>query len=263
MKNKLWLFGDSFTAGTGLSTSNSEERSKLFYYEDQYTGLDFGTILGERLNIDVVNKGLEGGSNRTIIDSVIDELHRITPEDIVIIGQTEPSREQLICNVKEIPEAYTQYQITPWMIEQLLNSSEESKWLKGITDDTKMKESIIDYYLNVICQQNESRDNYYHKRYVSLVKYFNSVNIRALHWSYKIWDYLENIEVWTDGHPNGKVDDGHWSPNGCAGFAYILEFILTYKPKIEEITIDTLLKEDKLLHRFHKQHTYIPFTPFT
>ena len=58
--SKLWLFGDSFTAGYGATPGSP-------YYRKVGGGKTFSNLLSEEYNLEEVNRGLPGRCNNSII----------------------------------------------------------------------------------------------------------------------------------------------------------------------------------------------------
>ena len=85
--DKLWVFGDSFTAGHGCTPE--WEYYKKFYKEGD--GL-WSQHLANELNLKLVNLGKNGASNDQIIDLIIINYNKISTNDTVIIQKSFPSR---------------------------------------------------------------------------------------------------------------------------------------------------------------------------
>jgi hypothetical protein len=93
MKNKLWIFGDSFstiwTRMGGLGDRYREYKG--------YTPKIFSHYLSTMLDMDVEQRGKGGSDNFTIFDTIIHNLNdnNISTGDIVIIGWSSPTRFRL------------------------------------------------------------------------------------------------------------------------------------------------------------------------
>jgi hypothetical protein len=81
--NKLWAFGDSFTAGHGCTP-------KFEYYKKYYKEGDklWAELLSDEMGLTLTNIGKNGASNDYIIDSIILNWKKIKKDDFVIIGKT-------------------------------------------------------------------------------------------------------------------------------------------------------------------------------
>ena len=85
--NKLWTFGDSFTAGHGCTP-------EWEYYKKYYKEGDklWSQHLANELNLELVNLGKNGASNDQIIDLIIINYDKISINDTIIIQKSFPSR---------------------------------------------------------------------------------------------------------------------------------------------------------------------------
>lgn len=272
-KNKLWLFGCSFTYGSGIRLVGSGNRDYKedksdndFYWGNQYEGLDYGSILGKKLGLEVQNFGIEGASNFDIELQLINNLPNIQPKDVVIIGQTTPIRESIVFNDIGSP-GFKTFNLHPYAVEQLQNptSIEFQSFFNSYSDLEKesMYDSLAYFYLNVITKQEYGRGQYYSNKFKSIAKHLQKLNVETVVWEYSIWDLLENIEIWTEvDNPVLQVRDGHWSPNGHAGLAFCINYLLE-NTKNRYINYQTLIQTERVLFKFLKQHKYIPFEPKT
>jgi len=90
--NKLWCFGDSFTAGdgckifiTGTHPNTIEYRKFLNKKEDEHIKL-FGDIVAEYFNLECINLGQSGAGNEKILDALLSNIDLISKDDYVIFG---------------------------------------------------------------------------------------------------------------------------------------------------------------------------------
>ena len=81
--NKLWTFGDSFTAGFGCTPKF--EYYKKYYKEGDKLWVD---LLADEMGLTLSNIAQHGASNDYIIDSIILNWKKIKQNDFVIIGKT-------------------------------------------------------------------------------------------------------------------------------------------------------------------------------
>jgi hypothetical protein len=91
MKNKLWIFGDSFS-------TQWEHMGALGDRYREYKGYPpkiFSNYLATMLNMDVKGLGIGGADNFTIFDCIINNIDYIATGDIVIIGWSSPTRFRL------------------------------------------------------------------------------------------------------------------------------------------------------------------------
>lgn len=91
--NKLWCFGDSFTAGDGckLWETGAQQPTTLKYRE--YLGKGEGEQIklfvnhvSEHFNLQLINLGESGAGNERILDRLLSNIHLISKDDYVIFG---------------------------------------------------------------------------------------------------------------------------------------------------------------------------------
>lgn len=73
MINKLIAYGDSFVMGGGLRNDN-------IVYENSWPQL-----LGKKLGIDAINRGVGGGSNKLSINNLLEDIESIKCKDVLVI----------------------------------------------------------------------------------------------------------------------------------------------------------------------------------
>ena len=90
--NKLWCFGDSFTAGDGcrrfsigIQPNTIQYRKYLNKREDEEIKL-FSDIVAEHFNLECINLGQSGAGNEKILDALLSNIHLISKDDYVIFG---------------------------------------------------------------------------------------------------------------------------------------------------------------------------------
>lgn len=94
--NKLWIFGDSFSAPTNLNLEDKYSNwLKAEMNIDNSNDYYWGTLLSKELNLELVNKSIPGCSNTHIITEIIMNINNISKDDYVIIGWTLPTRLSL------------------------------------------------------------------------------------------------------------------------------------------------------------------------
>ena len=248
---KLWAFGDSFTFGSGV-VCKDPDHFDIYWYGNTYINHAFHSILGEKYNLQVHNKGTEGDSNAGISETILTNLANIKSGDVVIIGQTAPDRELLIGEYFDgSPWPYTlnhHFCTTP--IEEL------DYYLSD--DMKKIWREASDYWFNVIAEKNHVRDLYYKMILMKWQAYFKSIDVKCVVWSNHLWGVYENLISWTkESEPEYIIDDGHWSPNGHEGITFAIDYILN-NTDIDYINIDVVEQFD-LLNKFKEQHTYINY----
>jgi hypothetical protein len=93
--NKIWCFGDSFTAGHGCVEGYD------YYHKYKKDGdMRWTEHLQNDTEQTVINLGQNGCSNYTIFDTIIDNFQNISKGDYVIIGKTFSGRFEVPYNGK-------------------------------------------------------------------------------------------------------------------------------------------------------------------
>lgn len=187
---KLWTFGDSFTE----SYNPNYDWSKKYIEWKGYKPKVYGEIIAEKLGYKFTNLGLGGSSNQTILETICNNVHKIKPNDLVIIGWSSPIRFRIV----------NEYGFWRHMIPHTLFEFEKIGNVKV--------ESILDIL-----------ENRYHIKYCkeieSWIKLINKslIECDVIHWKY----HIENVDVHmiTDKESifketGGLINDGHYSENG-------------------------------------------------
>jgi hypothetical protein len=197
--NKLFTFGDSFTLN---KTHEEDEYSTLYRQLDDF---HWPEIIASKLNLELVNFGYGSLSNDRIIDSILENHHLITENDVVIIGKTFYHRFDIPNNQNRNLPLYQRFTtVTPSAYDLLIQlgfSKEEA-------------EHII-YFLNLVNDQSfVDRTNF---RYEFIEKFLYSKKIsNCIFWEVTdLWTSFENIKTATDN----KINDNHWSFKGHRDFA--------------------------------------------
>jgi len=195
--DKLWTFGDSFTAGHGCKETDE-------YYIKYYKEGDkiWPEHLADELNLKLMNLGVNGSSNEKIIDSIILNYDKISINDIVIIEKSYPHR-------LDVPNM----------------NIEGNEWV------TISSNYDFDWYLKTLSkEQYETAINFCYY-FTNNLKYkkrqnlrFNFLNKCLIKNGIKVfvWDLLEikNKKLHQvkyesiGGVTNNEISDGHFSFNG-------------------------------------------------
>jgi hypothetical protein len=91
--NKLWCFGDSFTAGDGckLWKTGPQQPNTIKYREflnkkdNEHIKL-FSEMVAEHFGLECINLGQSGAGNERILDALLSYIHLISKNDYVIFG---------------------------------------------------------------------------------------------------------------------------------------------------------------------------------
>jgi hypothetical protein len=189
--NKLWTFGDSFTAGNGCL--NTDPFS--IEYKQNENDLIWTEIVSKSLDYNLVNCGVGLYSNDKIIDSIIENYHFINKNDIVIIGTTFYSRF-------DVPYNNTLITLSPTNLPE---------------NDNKL------LYEMIVIMDNELLK----KRQLNRIIFFKDIlkrkGVKCLLWEVETqWDKYESIKEASFN----KIIDLHWSYKGHALFSnYIINRI--------------------------------------
>jgi len=187
--SRLWVFGDSFTAGNGCLLNEDYTRYKISN-ED----LVWPEIIANALNLELINIGMGAYSNDKIIDSIIENYNLINNDDLVIIGST-------FYNRFDVPNNDSLLTISP---TNLPTNQELLLHFVSIMDSDLLKE------------RHKLRINFLKQQIIEK-------GAKCLVWEVETeWAKYENIKSATDD----EIKDLHWSYRGHKDFAnYILNII--------------------------------------
>jgi hypothetical protein len=215
---RIWVFGDSFSAA---NDRQALERWRVNYIKWKgYPTKVFSDFLSEKLNISSRNMGISGTDNYTIMDTIIDSLDKINPNDIIIIGWTSTIRFR-VCSKNG-----TFLTIRP-------NDLDIKK--STITDTTFLTNMSVDCLNEIVVNRNE--DVYIEEinRYIKLINHIYPKNI-IINWSpfdqgkngMLVTPIKKNIKRITD-ETNGEIVDNHFSEFGHEQISeYFKELIDNY-----------------------------------
>jgi len=204
--NTLWTFGDSMTEP--FQNNNAHWSLEYCNYKG-YCPKVYGEILAEKLNMNLVNRGLGGIDNYTILEKICEVADKIKEDDIVIVGWTSPIRFRII-NDHNV-----------WM--SILPNYKKNQYTQLISQSTT-DEIIV------------NRDNsLYIKEINNWIKLINKSFTNTIHWSYAFNSidgvYLPSFNrIITE--TNGKCNDTHYSETGHIELSNVLyELIVSKKNK--------------------------------
>ena len=155
--DKLWTFGDSFTAGHGCK---SVFENTPYYYAKFKDYVDINKkiwpeLLSDSLKLELVNLGKNGQSNEWIADTIIANIKNISTNDVVILQTSTSGRydfpfkkEKTIFGSPKDGQNEKDYIIntnnSPYFFKTIFVSNVEKEW------DVSMKDTLR--YINA--QQN-------------------------------------------------------------------------------------------------------------
>jgi len=210
MSKTLWTFGDSFTQGFSC-VPIIDYPTIPEYYRYKKIGEDiWPNLLSKYLGIKLINKGLGGISNDSILDIIIDNWDYIKEGDIVIIGMTfnvridVPIKENKKLKINK-PRLYS--------MSNLLNS----ELINDMTEGEKETILNFEYYFSNSVLYKERNI----KRFSHIKKLLELNKINVFLWELEnVIDKYETITTAT----NGMIKDSHWSFKGNNDFSkFIME----------------------------------------
>jgi hypothetical protein len=203
--NKIWCFGDSFTAGDGCRPGED------FYEKYKKEGdKRWPEWITEWTGVNLINKGRSGSSNDMIIDSILLNFDKIKSGDCAIIGKSLSNRYDVPYKDKNGNEV-----LVPVYANWVENSSTNRNIIESFDKD--QLETIINfqYYFSAHKLYAERQDI----RFDFIIKRLKEKNVNVFFWEwYKIYTQHETI----DQASNYTNLDGHWSFKGNKTFASYL-----------------------------------------
>jgi len=189
MKQKLYIFGDSFSAGFSFESNWTNN----YVNWKGYTPKGFDEIISQKLNLELINLADNASDNYSILQKFCDNVKNIKKNDLVIIGWSSPLRFRLVSN--------------DW-ITILPNYD---KFSTKEIDKTKISESTL---IEILLNRDDIR---YCNEVNSWIKLLNNLDKNIIHWT--PFDqrldcmFLNKFET-IFAETNGKLNDWHFSENG-------------------------------------------------
>jgi hypothetical protein len=217
--NKLWTFGDSFTAGHGCNKNDE-------YYEKYYKEGDklWSQHLADELDLELINLGVSGSSNEMIIDSIMLNYNYISADDVVIIQKSYSHR-------LDVPNMGAQGHV--WVT--VFANKDFDLWYSNFLSKEQYQTAIDFAYHFSDNSKYKKRQNL---RFSFLSKCFIKDDI-----NFFLWDIselknkkLHHVKYQTiDDATNNEISDYHFSFNGH------FEFYKWISKKIKNENIHTSL----------------------
>jgi hypothetical protein len=201
--NKLWIFGDSYSQPYSKETG-IQWKSEYVKWKTYIPNV-YGEIIAEKLNLKHINLAIGGTDNYTILDSLINVINTINPNDIIVIGWSTPLRYR-VANKNNNFTTIRARSLDVLFIENKKLS------LFDLSDDTLAEIAVNRNHPIYINELNN---------YIKLIN-FSFPNNTIIHWSpfYLDRDGL-NTSIPTineyetiSEETNGMVDDAHFSEKG-------------------------------------------------
>lgn len=210
-RNKLFIFGDSFSFGDGCRKGDEYyERTKL------KNGKTWFELIAEEYNLDIQMYAGCGFSNPETLRLLTENLYKIDKNDIVIIGLTDYYRFELLHEYgfkKLFFHSFSNYEDLDKM-KFIDNSQGDENWSQA-----------AEYYAKYILHPNHIQFmSSLSKSFRSIYKFLNNNSINTLMWT---WDwsvknsdikYIETKKDWTINHEFSDIDDFHYSWKGHSEF---------------------------------------------
>ena len=204
MKQKLYIFGDSFSAGFSFESNWTNN----YVNWKGYTPKGFDEIISQKLNLELINLADNASDNYSILQKFCDNVKNIKKNDLVIIGWSSPLRFRLVSN--------------DW-ITILPNYD---KFSTKEIDKTKISESTL---IEILLNRDDVR---YCNEVNSWIKLLNNLDKNIIHWT--PFDqrldcmFLSKFET-IFSETNGELNDWHFSENGHLQLSDL--FISKFKKK--------------------------------
>lgn len=216
MRN-LWTFGCSFTYGDG-TLEHDLYRQKYRVSESE---LPWTQLLANELNLKLINRGMGGSSNESIIDRLMNSWDEIDEGDFIIIGKTWSHRFDFPKKINSIE---------PQSIVYRGGESDVKKWFDDLTVGIFTDEQIE--CMKVFSVEFATQPLYSHRHDIRLNfikdRLIKDRKVKFCH----IWDVdtLWKIYERIDGATNNEIRDAHWSYKGHRDFFnHLLKIIQTSK----------------------------------
>lgn len=216
----IYLFGCSFTRGSGLIPEPEIGRDIASIKTNKYQDMIWGEYLKDYYNCEILNFGEGGAGNAYIRDTVVKEMSKFKKGDTVIIGITNSTRLSFPLYNKVTRKEQFMH-ILPNVIEFFKDTiaKDESPHWNGSTIDRDYVDAVSNYYMEVISRYEVFLDKHNTQLIESLHSFLNSNGINCILWDRGLWRFCETITAWT----GGSVVDKHWSPNGHRYFSFLIK----------------------------------------
>jgi len=221
MKNKLWVFGCSFSTGMNLVDQLDEDSLRI----------SWPYVLADKLNLELVNSARPGQCNWVSILKFIDRRDEIQPGDKVVFEFTFFDRYNIYPTSASINDLepffikHSKHSITDQII---LFRDVNYKWFKKQVNDWCIKNKISIYYWSAEGQTHSDFKKY--KEIINFIPAPNTTHTFTNYSFYTKWqDQLEEQHII---EPNGNIDK-HFNELGHQRMAnHFFEYINTYRKSL-------------------------------
>jgi hypothetical protein len=201
--NKLWVFGDSYSEPF-FKTNNMPWKIGYLKWK-KTTPKCYGEFVSEQLKLKHINLAIGGTDNYTILDTIINVLHSISKEDIIVIGWSHILRYRVVTKKNKFNT------IRARSLDEVFKINDKTSYL-DLSNQTLTEIAV-----------NRNNDIYIDElnNYIKLLN-FTFPNNKIIHWSPFFLERkglntsfvnLTQYEKISD-ETNGEVDDAHFSENG-------------------------------------------------
>ncbi len=191
--NKLWVFGDSFSAR--WNTKWDWTYDYLTY--KGYKPKQFFNIISEKYNLSINNKSIGGCDNYTILQTICDNIDSIGENDVVIIGWTQHMRFR-IANPK-----YDIWHRDKWIY--LLPNLENPQNMYGYISKSTFEEILINRDNDLFIDEVRS--------WIKMIKK-SLPNNKILFWSWPKYPDENFMPLPIREETSGKINDAHYGEEG-------------------------------------------------
>lgn len=234
---KIWIYGDSFTAGDGLLLPSNDVNFKNFnnnkfwgdYIKDYYKAEE------------LINRGIGGNNNQVIYLQLLKDLQKFKPGDLVIVGNSFATRRTL----PQLQVNETDLEDNKWeAIDSNNGSFKIFHKLLPITSDNdslELKENLV--HPDIFFRESNGRELI--DVYNAMLNYISNV-VKPTDSNFKaydnlkvqlIFDFLKTLGIFTFlwnvsdlgtefetyyKSTKGRVKDYHWSWKGSEDFGRYL-----------------------------------------
>lgn len=208
--NNLWTFGCSFTYGDGTLPHDLYQQKYTINEDD----LPWNKLYAKELGMNLMNRGLPGVSNDTILDKIIENWDSIEENDIVIIGRTWSHRF-------DFPRANNSLEMKSIVYRK--GEADVKKWFDDATVGYYTEEQIETIKLFSVEFATQPAYSVRHDIRFNFIKQrlLNDKKIKLCQiWDVEsLWNRFNRIIDAT----NGEIVDHHWSYKGHRDFLTFLK----------------------------------------
>jgi len=197
-RNKIWIFGDSFSHGSGMN--DWDDYFQRYLNPNNITKKEWGVYVAEHFDMELQNKSFGGLSNPAILRLVIENICNFNKGDIVLIGTTDEFR------FEEIIDGRNQ----SYLVGDVMNNMSKDKKIQSVLED----------YIRYIHMDNYKQKNKNIIKQIESIKdHLNNNDIKTIVWHYNTTNpigiriNMDNVERITQ-HTNKDIIDEHPSYKG-------------------------------------------------